>query len=73
MKLPRSEQRAKGELAAAQLEQRFGRLEGKVFEIHAGSAYANSLEVPLRRRGAFLVNPVSGLSIGYQLQWYRQG
>ena len=72
MKRPRTAQRAKGEQAAAQLEERFGRLEGKVFEIHAGSAYANSLEVPLRRRGAFLVNPVIGLSIGYQLQWYGQ-
>jgi hypothetical protein len=69
-KLPSAIRRAKGVEAVGQLERQFGPLRGKTFEIHAGSAYADSLGVPLANRGAVRVNPVQGLSIGYQLQWY---
>jgi hypothetical protein len=70
MRLKRDEQGAKGEQAVTQLRDRFGALAGKVFEIHAGAAYVNSLSGLLRREGAELIAPLRGLSIGYQLQWY---
>ena len=69
-KLPTMERQRKGRAAVSQLEHRFGTLRGMTFEIHAGSAYAGALAVPLAERGAMLVNPLEGLSIGYQLQWY---
>jgi hypothetical protein len=71
MKLPVHERRAKGERAAEQLDQFFGPLRGKTFEIHAGAAYVDALRGPLKREGANLETPLHGLSIGYQLQWYR--
>lgn len=64
------ERRQKGASAAGQLAKRFGSLDGMTFEIHAGSAYRDSLEEPLRLRGARLENPVVGLGIGQQLHWY---
>lgn len=69
-KLPAAIRQQKGREAVAQLDRRFGPLKGKAFEVHAGSAYAGALEGPLAARGAELINPVEGLSIGYQLQWY---
>jgi hypothetical protein len=71
--LPGSLRRRKGEAAARQLESRFGPLRDKVFEIHAGAAYVSSLATPLAQRGARLVNPLDGLKLGYQLQWYGKG
>ena len=62
--------RAMGERAAGQLAERFGPLAGRTFEIHAGSAYVESLRPALARRGARLVNPLDGLRIGEQLHWY---
>jgi hypothetical protein len=69
-KLPTIERQRKGRAAVTQLEHRFGTLRGMILEIHAGGAYAGALAVPLAERGAMLVNPLEGLSIGYQLQWY---
>ena len=69
-KLPAAIRQERGRDAVAQLDRRFGPLSGKSFEVHAGSAYAGALEGPLAARGAELINPVEGLSIGYQLQWY---
>lgn len=60
-----------GRGAASALEARFGPLDGKTFEIHAGAAYHEALAGPLAARGARLVNPVAGLRIGEQLHWYR--
>jgi hypothetical protein len=68
--LPTRVRRQKGAEAAAQLQSRFGPLDGKVFEIHAGDAYVSALREPLRARGAKLVNRLEGLGIGFQLQWY---
>lgn len=68
--LPMRERRQKGAEAAAQLDARFGPFNGTVFEIHAGDAYVSALREPLEARGARLVNPLEGLGIGYQLQWY---
>lgn len=69
-RLSAAQRRAKGEQAVTQLREKFGALPGKVFEIHAGAAYVDSLAAPLRRERAELVAPLSGLSIGYQLRWY---
>ncbi len=65
-----AQKRAMGERVAGQLEDRFGLLDGRVFEIHAGAAYVDALEPALARRGSSLVNPVTGLRIGEQLHWY---
>jgi hypothetical protein len=68
--LPIQTRRSKGEQATDQLEELFGPLRGKTFEIHAGAAYVDALRGPLKRSGASLKTPLNGLSIGYQLQWY---
>lgn len=68
--LPSARRKQKGVTAAQQLESRFGPLLGKVFEIHAGAAYVGALAAPLAQLGASLVNPLEGLKLGYQLQWY---
>lgn len=47
-----------------------GPLRGKVIEVHAGSAYVEPLREPLRAHGAELRAPLSGLSMGEQLNWY---
>lgn len=69
-RLPVRTRRQKGVEAAAQLEDRFGPLEGKVFEIHAGDAYVSALREPAEALGARIINPLAGLGIGHQLQWY---
>jgi len=68
--LPARARRSKGEQATEQLEELFGPLRGKTFEIHAGAAYVDALREPIERAGARLTNPLDGLSIGFQLQWY---
>lgn len=65
-----AQERAMGERVAGQLEARFGPFEGRTFEIHAGASYVDALEPALARRGARLVNPLTGLRIGEQLHWY---
>jgi hypothetical protein len=55
---------------AAQLAERFGRLEGRTFEIHAGSDYTEPLRTALGATGAVVVAPLAGLRIGEQLHWY---
>ena len=63
--------RRKGEEVARQLEERFGSLAGRVFEIHAGREYVEALAEPLRRRGASLRQPLANLRVGEQLHWYQ--
>jgi len=62
--------RAWGEWVAACLTREMGQLRGRVVEIHAGSAYVDAIEGPLRRRGAVVVHPVASLRHGEQLAWY---
>ena len=69
-RLPGDKLRAKGVWAVDQLEALAGPLRGKTVEIHAGAAYVRSINGPLAKRGAILVNPLEGLRFGYQLQWY---
>jgi uncharacterized HhH-GPD family protein len=62
--------RAWGEWVAAKLARLLGSTEGRLIEVHAGAAYVNAIEEPLRRRGAVVINPVAGLRRGEQLAWY---
>lgn len=68
--LPPAEQKARGERAIRELEQRIGDLRGKVVEVHGGSAYVNALRAPLKTRGSILSVPLAFLGIGSQMHWY---
>lgn len=49
-------------------------LQGSKVELHAGETYLGyGLRAALRAAGAVLVEPMSGLGIGQQLQRYKQG
>lgn len=67
-----SYRRAWGERVANSLQSQLGDLSGLLFEVHAGAAYADALEPPLRRHGAVVHRPVQGLSMGHQLRFYSQ-
>jgi hypothetical protein len=57
-----------------QITQRVGEVNGKVIEIHAGLEYREyGLRQGLEKRGAKVVVPLEGLSIGRQLSWYTRG
>lgn len=66
----RAYRNAWGERVASQLEEILGTLAGLVFDVHAGAAYVDSLRAPLDRRGAIIVDQLSGLSFGRRLAWY---
>jgi hypothetical protein len=68
--LPTVEQQALGERVASALEERFGPLDGRAFEIHAGEHYVGALAPHLEARGARLDYPLRGLRVGQQLHWY---
>ena len=68
--MDRSKRETWGRKIAEKLGDRFGGLQGKTFEVHAGADYVNALRPHLMREGAELVTPLSGLRIGEQLQWY---
>ena len=59
-----------GEWVAAKLAGVRGSIDGLVIEVHAGTAYVDAIEEPLRRRGAVLFTPLTGLRRGEQLGWY---
>jgi hypothetical protein len=59
-----------GEWVAAKLARVRGPVDGVVIEVHAGQAYVDAIEEPLRRRGAVLLTPLTGLRSGEQLAWY---
>jgi uncharacterized HhH-GPD family protein len=59
-----------GEWVAAKLTQVRGSVDGLVIEVHAGAAYVDAIDAPLRRRGAVLLTPLAGLGMGEQLSWY---
>lgn len=67
---PRGYRKAWGQKAAAQLEMAVGPLGGLAIEVHAGAAYVECLEVPLRTAGAHIIERLRGLSIGHRLSWY---
>jgi uncharacterized HhH-GPD family protein len=64
--------KAWGEWVAAKLARVRGPIDGLVIEVHAGAAYMDAIEEPLRRRGVVLLNPLAGLRQGEQLAWYDE-
>lgn len=55
---------------AARLELLAGPLQGKIVEIHAGSAYLSVIRPELEKRGTHVVDPLHGLQMGSRLAWY---
>jgi hypothetical protein len=55
---------------AARLQLVAGPLDGRVIEVHAGSAYIEAIRQHLEAQGATLVDPLHGLSMGNRLAWY---
>jgi hypothetical protein len=53
-----------GEWLAAKLLRAMGSFKGRGIEVHAGAAYADAIEDPLRRRGAVVLNALAGLRQG---------
>jgi hypothetical protein len=66
------ERGALGERIAAELQDRFGPLRGRLFEVHAGDEYFAMLATALAAHGATLRRPLRGLRIGEQLAWYGE-
>ena len=66
----RAERLAWGQRVFNQLQDQFGLLAGKAFEIHAGSEYITPLRPLMAQAGAMLHAPLAGLRIGEQLHWY---
>jgi uncharacterized HhH-GPD family protein len=62
--------RAWGEWVAAKLARVHGLTDGLAIEVHAGAAYVEAIDEPLRRHGAVLLTPLAGLRRGEQLSWY---
>lgn len=67
---PRSFRSAWGQWVAERLELLAGTLDGRTIEIHAGSAYIDALRGPLEGKGALLLEPLAGLTMGERLAWY---
>jgi hypothetical protein len=66
------ERGALGGRIAAELQDRFGALRGRLFEVHAGDEYFALLATALTPHGATLRRPLRGLRIGEQLAWYGE-
>jgi hypothetical protein len=49
-----------------------GPLRNTVIEIHAGSAYIDPLREHLAAKGASILEPLAGLTLGQRLAWYAQ-
>ena len=58
-----------GDVVAA-LREALGSIDGLSIEIHAGSAYVDSIRDGLRSAGATVVEPLAGLALGPRLAWY---
>ena len=66
-----AERRAWSARVLSALAQRVGSLQGKTIEIHAGIEYRDfGLAEGLRLRGAHVVVPLEGMTLGEQLAWY---
>jgi hypothetical protein len=59
-----------GAWVVAKLEDTLGALGGQSIEVHAGAAYVEALQDPLRRRGCDVNAPLRHLRQGEQLAWY---
>lgn len=69
---PAAYQSAWGIWVGARLELLQGPLAGRVVEVHAGSAYIAALREQLEGRGAVVLDPLKGLSMGARLAWYGE-
>ena len=69
-KTPRDYRRAWGARVVERLGEVVGPLSGKTVEVHAGSAYTDSIRDLLIREGATMVEPLAGLPMGARLAWY---
>ncbi|MFL5796553.1 MAG: DUF6884 domain-containing protein [Actinomycetota bacterium] len=68
------ERRAWSRRIVAELQTRLGRLDGRTFEIHAGSSYLDfGLSEGLKSLGAKVVRPVEGLGLFQQQAFYAVG
>ena len=65
-------QSAWGMWVTARLELLSGSLAERVIEVHAGSAYITALRHQLEERGAVVLDPLYGLSMGARLAWYGE-
>lgn len=59
-----------GQKVARQLEQAVGPLQGRIFDIHAGSTYVKAVDAAMSPLGAVIIDQLRGLSIGQRLSWY---
>lgn len=62
-------QEAWGRDVVAHLRDRLGTLGDRRFELHAGAAYGDAIDEPLRREDAVLHRPLRGLTQGEHLAW----
>lgn len=69
-KTSRDYRRAWGARVVERLGEVVGLVRGKTVEIHAGSAYADSIRDLLIQEGATVVEPLAGLPMGARLAWY---
>lgn len=67
---PASYRSAWGRWVAEKLDVLVGPLAGKLIEIHAGKTYLDVIAEPLQAKGARLLSPLHGLSMGQRLSWY---
>ena len=67
---PREYRRVWGARVVDQLVEAVGLLEGKQIEVHAGSAYSDAIRAGVEARGAHVIEPLRGLSMGRRLAWY---
>lgn len=67
---PVAYRRALGEWVAARLSMLVGPLIDVTVEIHAGATYVEAVRGPLEQRGASVLTPLDGLSMGQRLSWY---
>lgn len=68
----REYRRAWGQKVASQLEAALGPLAGVALDVHAGSAYVQSVRLAVEPLGAVVVDQLEGLSFGRRLSWYLQ-
>ena len=70
---PSAFRQAWGMWVAERLDLLAGPLRNQVIEIHAGSAYTDPLRGHLATKGASLLEPLAGLTMGQRLAWYAHG
>jgi hypothetical protein len=67
---PAAYRAAWGRWVAERLDLLVGPLNGKSIEIHAGNPYLAAVADHLAAKGAQLLTPLAGLSVGHRLSWY---